>query len=72
MNFSRIKNHSTKHPNTMQNALEKSGYNHDLKYEATVQQKPENILRRRNITWYKPPFSKNVATNVGCRFRNIV
>ena len=28
--------------------------------------------RRRNITWYNPPFNKNVATNVGKKFLRIV
>jgi hypothetical protein len=55
-----------------QRALEKSGYNYDLKYEATNNQATERRSRRRNITWYNPPFSKNVATNVGRKFRNIV
>lgn len=55
-----------------QRALEKSGYNYDLKFEATNNQATERRSRRRNITWYNPPFSKNVATNVGRKFRNIV
>ena len=25
-----------------------------------------------NITWFNPPFSKNVATNIGRRFRSLV
>ena len=28
--------------------------------------------RHRNLTWYNPPFSKNVATNVGKKFLRIV
>jgi hypothetical protein len=48
-----------------QRTLEKSGYNYDLKYEATNNQATERRSRRRNITWYNPPFSKHVATNVG-------
>jgi hypothetical protein len=28
--------------------------------------------RKRNITWYNPPFSKNVATNVGQAFLKIL
>ena len=55
-----------------QRALEKSGYNYQLKYETANSQTRSKRPRRRNITWYNPPFSKNVATNVGRKFRNIV
>ena len=57
-----------------QEALTKSCYQHKLKY----QQPPtsQNIInsrsRKRNITWYNPPFSKNVATNVGQTFLKIL
>ena len=55
---------------THQQALEKSGYKHQLKFHATTddQTHSEERTRRRNITWYNPPFSKNVATNVGNKF----
>ena len=52
-----------------QQALEKSGYKHQLKFDQT---RSEERSRRRNITWYNPPFSKNVATNVGKKFLPIV
>ena len=57
-----------------QQALEKSGYKHQLKFDATSkdQTRSEERSRRRNITWYNPPFSKNVATNVGKKFLRIV
>ena len=55
-----------------QRALKKSGYNYQLKYETANSQTRSKRPRRRNITWYNPPFSKNVATNVGRKFRNIV
>ena len=59
---------------TYQQALEKSGYKHQLKFDATTkdQTRSEVRNRRRNITWYNPPFSKNVATNVGKKFLRIV
>ena len=28
--------------------------------------------RRRNITWFNPPYSQNVSTNIGRRFRNLI
>ena len=29
---------------------------------------PMKKIRKRNVTWFNPPFSKNVATNVGNKF----
>ena len=59
---------------TYQQALEKSGYEHRLKFHATTddQTHSEERTRPQNITWYNPPFSKNVATNVGNKFLCIV
>ena len=57
-----------------QHALENRGYNHQLRFEekSTDQTRSEKKTRRRNITSYNPPFSKNVSTNVGKKFLNIV
>lgn len=57
-----------------QQALEASGYNHQLKFDTTTkdQTSREGRRRHRNITWYNPPFSENVATNVGRKFLCIV
>jgi hypothetical protein len=33
---------------------------------------PKRKSRKRNITWYNPPFSKNVTTNVGQTFLKIL
>ena len=52
-----------------QEALRNSGYEHTLKYEkvnASTANKAKN--RSRNITWFHPPYSKHVATNVGKKF----
>lgn len=46
---------------------EDSGYNYELKYE-----KIENRELKRNATWYNPPFPKNVKTNIGKSFLQIV
>ena len=56
-----------------QEALRKSGYEHTLKYEnvkPNLESKAKN--RSRNITWFHPPYSKHVATNVGKKFLSIV
>ncbi len=52
-----------------QTALDKCGYDYKLKY---TQHKPkENNKRKkrsRNITWFNPPYSSNVTTNIGKQF----
>ena len=56
-----------------QEALRNSGYEHTLKYEnvkPNSESKAKN--RSRNITWFHPPYSKHVATNVGKKFLSIV
>ena len=59
-----------------QKALKHSGYNHELKYKpptsANVSRTAQNKKRLRNVTWYNPPYSKNVATNIGRTFLNIL
>ena len=59
-----------------QEAINKSGYNHQFKFsppatqdQATVRNKRN---RSRNLIWYNPPYSKNVATNVGQEFLKII
>lgn len=39
---------------------------------STDQLRSEKKCRRRNITWYNPPFSKRLFSNVGKKFLNIV
>ncbi|XP_033096832.1 uncharacterized protein LOC117101076, partial [Anneissia japonica] len=54
-----------------QQALDKSGYSHQLKFSTAQQIKDAANTRKhrtRNIIWYNPPFSKNVATNIGKTF----
>ena len=57
-----------------QRALEHSGYNYKLKFQLSTS--PSNTSQRqkrqRNITWYNPPYSKNVATNIGKTFLQIL
>ena len=54
-----------------QEALERSGHQHKLKFEepATSTRK---FNRKRNITWFTPPFSLNVKTNVGAKTLRII
>ena len=59
-----------------QRALNKSGYAQQLQYQtgqtADDQPRTKPPARHRKITWYNPPDSQNVATNVGRKFLNIV
>lgn len=54
-----------------QEALTKSGYNHQLKYNPSADTSTKRN-RQRNTTWYNPPFSANVLTNLGHKFLSIV
>ena len=55
-----------------QDALQKSGYSHELQYkpEHTTTRTKRN--RTRNITWFNPPFSKNVSSKIGREFFNLL
>ena len=55
-------------------ALAASGYQEKLRYVEESSSSPprKTRQRRRNITWFNPPFSKNVATNVGRSFLRLI
>ena len=59
-----------------QTALKDSGYDFNLKYNPP--QVNENSTgkkkrtRNRNITWFNPPYSQNVKTNVGKKFLKLI
>ena len=67
-----------------QSAINQSGYDYQLTFEADITSNVENKTeanntnqppkrsRQRKVTWYNPPFSTNVKTNVGRKFLNIV
>ena len=58
-----------------QKALSDSGYKHRLVFSRPHASQPPNSTRNnrhRDILWYNPPFSKNVATNVGRTFLKIL
>ena len=54
-----------------QQALRERGYDHNLTYnpEPTLKSKRK---RRRDITWYNPPFNSNLKTNLGRKFPLVV
>ena len=52
-----------------QAALKKSGYKHKLRYTPEV---PKQRQRKRNVTWFNPPFNAACTVNVGREFLKIV
>ena len=59
-----------------QEALRKAGYSHKLVYNPP---RPDNEVgaprrrcRKRRITWFNPPFSKMVKSNIASTFLNII
>ena len=56
-----------------QSVLHISGYNHTLFFSSQSARSPYSRKNRpRNVIWYNPPFSRNVATNVGRTFFKIL
>ena len=55
-----------------QEALRKSGYNYRLEFQQAVPKEKKQKKRNRNITWFNPPYSNNVKTNVGAQFFHIL
>ena len=57
-----------------QEALVKSGYSYELKFDPTAGQSENKKKRnrKRKIIWFNPPFNHDVKTNVGYEFLKIV
>ena len=56
-----------------QEALKKSGYNHQLTHQKSSSNKNKDTKRRkRKIIWFNPPYSKNVSTKVGNQFLKLI
>ena len=55
-----------------QEALIKAGYNHKLTYQKHDQKKDNSQQRKRQIIWFKPPYSKNVNTKLGKFFLSLI
>ena len=55
-----------------QAALEESGYTHKLEFDPNVTNTGRKKNRTRRVTWFNPPFSSTVATNIGGKFLQIV
>lgn len=55
-----------------QEALDRSGYTHKLKFNKPPTKSHEKPTRKRNIVWFNPPFSKSVGLDMGRKFLNSV
>ena len=55
-----------------QEALQKSGYNFQLTYEPHENRNTKKKCRKKPVTWFNPPFSKNVKSNVGKEFLKLL
>ena len=56
-----------------QEALKKPGYNHQLTYQKSINKKNKDTKqRKRKITWFNLPYSKNVWTKVGNQFLKLI
>ena len=56
-----------------QKALQESGYDYKLTFNPEVNQKNKGRKnRKRNITWYNPPWNSNVKTCIGKKFLAII
>jgi len=53
-------------------ALKSSGFTENLIYTRPKTPTPAKKNRKRKIIWFNPPFSKNVQTNVGKTFLNLI
>ena len=53
-----------------QKALQESGYDFTLKYKPTETKRKRQ--RKRNITWFNPPFSLSVSTKIGAKFLGLI
>ena len=54
-----------------QEALRKSGYNFNLEFQPPTPTEDKKS-RKRKITWFNPPYSKNVQTNIGKQFLKLI
>ena len=55
-----------------QEALNKSGYTHKLEFKPKEPNCTKKKNRKRNITWFNPPYSSNVKTQIGKEFLKLI
>ena len=57
-----------------QAALDEASYNHKLVYEQPAPQpsRKSRRTRSRKVTYFNPPFSQSISTNIGQKFLNLL
>ena len=55
----------------IQAELDRCGFSHKLKYNPR-KEKVKKKTRKKPVTWFNPPFSMNVATNVAKEFPKLI
>ena len=55
-----------------QRALQSSGFSHVLEYEPVAQCSTQKKKRKRNVTWFNPPYSNSVKSNIGRDFLQLL
>ena len=55
-----------------QDALQRSGYSHILEYTPPTELPTKKKNRKLPVTWFNPPFSVNVSTNIGRMFLTLL
>ena len=53
-------------------ALANSGYQHTLAYESPPNNGTKKKCRKKSVTWFNPPYSKNVKSNIGRDFLQLL
>ena len=56
----------------LSHTIDKSGYKDKLKYRANRDIASNKKQRKRNFIWFNPQYSKNVKTNIGRIFLNLI
>ena len=64
----------TAHAPPYQAALDASEYDHKLTFDpsARTRNRPQRKRKNRKITWFNPPYSANVKSNIGAQFLAIL
>ena len=62
----------TKAKKPYEKALRESGYNVKLSYNPTNKTNNQPKNRKRNITWFNPPYNQNVETKVARKFLQLI
>ena len=56
-----------------QEAIEKSGYSYQLKFDPLASETPpKKRNRKRKVLWFNPPYNQTVTTNVGKDFLSLI